>query len=154
MTKDNNELPGFRDKLQAAAELLEAIAADRGLLARVAEEESTRLLKAAGEISRPDARARRQLVKAATRRRKAERTERAESALNETGIRKLRRQSVFPRRWPGRAAPPTPPLRAPRTRSRTAISARPTTPSCTIFTTSSARPAPRLISASAPKRPT
>ena len=109
MTKNNNDLPGFRDKLHAAAELLEAIAADRGLLAGVAEEESTRLLKAAGEISRPDARARRQLVKAAIRRRKAARTERAESALNETGIRKLRRQSVFttpnvtpPLAWEGR----------------------------------------------------
>ena len=116
MTKDNNELPGFRDKLHAAAELLEAIAADRGLLARVAEEESTRLLKAAGEISRPDARARRQLVKAAIRRRKAARTKRAESALNETGIRKLRRQSVFttpnvtpPLAWEGRPSDAPPP---------------------------------------------
>ncbi len=116
MNDNKPGLPGFKEKLLAAAELLEAVAADRGLLAGVAEDESTRLLKAAGEISRPDARARRQLVKAATRRRKAARTERAESALNETGIRKLRRQSVFttpnvtpPLAWEGRPGELPPP---------------------------------------------
>ncbi|HOI42026.1 MAG TPA: SDR family oxidoreductase [Elusimicrobiales bacterium] len=83
------------DKIRAAAELLEAVTADRGLLAGVPDEESTRLLKAAGEVSRPDARSRRQMIKAVQRRRKAERLARAEGALAETGIRKLRRQTVF-----------------------------------------------------------
>lgn len=95
MSEKQADIDGFKERLRAAAELLEAVAGDRGLLAGVPEEESTRLLKAAGEISRPDARARRQLVKAVSRRRKAERTELAESALNQTGIRRLRRQSVF-----------------------------------------------------------
>ncbi len=106
----------FKERLLAAAELLEAVAGDRGLLAGVSEAESTRLLKAAGEVSRPDARARRQLVKAVSRRRKAERTELAESALNQTGIRKLRRQTVFttpnvhpPVGFDGQAAPEPPP---------------------------------------------
>jgi NAD(P)-dependent dehydrogenase (short-subunit alcohol dehydrogenase family) len=83
------------ERLQAAAELLESIASNRELLAGVSEAERTRLLSAAGRISRPDARARRQLVKASKRQRKAAKSERAESVLNQTGIRKLRRQTVF-----------------------------------------------------------
>jgi len=79
----------------AAAELLEAIARNRELLAHVPEAERTRLMKAAGQISRPDAVARRQLVKATKRHRKAGKSQRAEKALNQTGIRKLRRQTVF-----------------------------------------------------------
>ncbi len=82
-------------RLNAAAELLESIASNRELLAGVSEAERTRLLQAAGQISRPDARARRQLVKATKRQRKADRSQRAEKVLNQTGIRKLRRQTVF-----------------------------------------------------------
>ncbi len=83
------------ERLRAAAELLEAIVDDRALLARVSPEERTRLLKAAGQVSRPDGIERRQLVKASKRQRKATRVERAESVLNATGIRKLRREPVF-----------------------------------------------------------
>ncbi len=81
--------------MQAAAELLESITSNRELLAGVSEAERTRLLQAAGRISRPDALARRQLVKATKRQRKASKSQRAEDALNQTGIRKLRRQTVF-----------------------------------------------------------
>jgi NAD(P)-dependent dehydrogenase (short-subunit alcohol dehydrogenase family) len=87
--------PALGGKITAAAELLEAIARNRELLAGIPEAERMRLLQAAGEISRPDALARRQLVKATKRQRKAAKSERAEKALNETGIRKLRRQTVF-----------------------------------------------------------
>ena len=83
------------EQLKAAAELLEAIASNRELLAGVSEAERTRLLQAAGQISRPDALARRQLVKATKRQRKASKSQRAENALGKTGIRKLRRQTVF-----------------------------------------------------------
>ena len=83
------------ERWHAAAELLEAIARNRELLAHVPEAERTRLMKAAGQISRPDAVARRQLVKATKRQRKAGKSQRAEKALNQTGIRKLRRQTVF-----------------------------------------------------------
>jgi NAD(P)-dependent dehydrogenase (short-subunit alcohol dehydrogenase family) len=83
------------ERMQAAAELLESIAGNRELLAGVSEAERTRLLSAAGRISRPDAVARRQLVKATKRQRKASKSLRAENALNQTGIRKLRRQTVF-----------------------------------------------------------
>jgi NAD(P)-dependent dehydrogenase (short-subunit alcohol dehydrogenase family) len=83
------------ERMQAAAELLESIASNRELLAGVSEAERTRLLSAAGQISRPDAVARRQLVKATKRQRKASKSLRAENVLNQTGIRKLRRQTVF-----------------------------------------------------------
>jgi len=83
------------EQVRAAAELLEAITSDRGLLAGLPKEERKRLLTAAGQISRPDARARRQLLKVYRRERKTARTERAEGVLNQTGIRKLRRQTVF-----------------------------------------------------------
>jgi NAD(P)-dependent dehydrogenase (short-subunit alcohol dehydrogenase family) len=79
----------------AAAELLEAIAGDRSLLAGLTGDERNRLLSAAGLVSRPGAPARRQLLKTYQRQRKAAKTELAEGALNRTGIRKLRRQTVF-----------------------------------------------------------
>ncbi len=78
-----------------AAHLLEAIVNDRALLAHLDEAQRTRLLHAAGQVSRPDATARRRLVKATRNQRKSERTQRAESVLQETGIRKLRREEVF-----------------------------------------------------------
>ncbi|HNW43097.1 MAG TPA: SDR family oxidoreductase [Elusimicrobiales bacterium] len=88
-------LSTLAERLRAAVELLEAVAGDRGLLAGLPEPERRRLLSAAGQVSRPDARARRQQVKEAQRLRKTARTARAESALSQTGIRKLRRQTVF-----------------------------------------------------------
>ena len=83
------------ERLHTAVELLESIAGNRALLAEMSEEERTRLLSAAGRVSRPDAVDRRRLVKASKRRRKADKQQRAESVLQETGIRKLRRQTVF-----------------------------------------------------------
>jgi NAD(P)-dependent dehydrogenase (short-subunit alcohol dehydrogenase family) len=78
-----------------AIAVLEALAADRARLAALPEADRTRLLRAAGEVSRPDAIARRRLVKATRAQRKQERTQRAEAVLQETGIRKLRREEVF-----------------------------------------------------------
>ena len=83
------------DRVRAAAELLESIAEDRALLADVSEDDRNRLLRVAGQVSRPDAIRRRQLLKVTLRRRKAERVEREETVLAETGIRKLRREVVF-----------------------------------------------------------
>ncbi len=93
--KNKSNHASLKERMHAAAELLESIASNRELLAGVSEAERTRLLTAAGQISRPDARMRRQLVKASKRDRKAAKSERAESVLNQTGIRKLRRQTVF-----------------------------------------------------------
>ncbi len=83
------------ERLKAATELLEAVAHDRTLLAELAPPERARLLTAAGQIFSPDVHERRRLVKAVQRQRKADKLMRDEAVLAETGIRKLRRQSVF-----------------------------------------------------------
>jgi len=82
-------------QLKAAAELLEQAAANRALLAQLSVEDRSRLLKAAGDIYCPDVAQRRRLVKASSKQRKAEKQQRDDSRLNETGIRKLRREKVF-----------------------------------------------------------
>jgi NAD(P)-dependent dehydrogenase (short-subunit alcohol dehydrogenase family) len=82
-------------KIRAATELLEAFAENRALLAEVSEAERNRLLQAAGQVARPDARNRKQLWKVKQRKRKAERMQREESLLAQTGIRELRRRPVF-----------------------------------------------------------
>ena len=79
----------------AAAELLEQVAGNRALLAAMSVEDRTRLLKAAGDIYCPDVSQRRRLVKASARQRKAEKVDRDQSVLSETGIRALRRKPVF-----------------------------------------------------------
>jgi NAD(P)-dependent dehydrogenase (short-subunit alcohol dehydrogenase family) len=83
------------DRLRDAAELLESIASDRSLLAGLPEADRTRLLHAAGRVSRPDAVDRRRLVQATKRERKIAKANRAETVLSNTGIRKLRRETVF-----------------------------------------------------------
>ncbi len=65
------------------------------MLAQLSVEDRTRLLKAAGDIYCPDVRERRRLVKAQVRLHKADKLRRDQSKLNETGIRKLRREKVF-----------------------------------------------------------
>src|SRR5215203_1814319 len=83
------------ERLRSAADLLEAVAADRGLLARVPSQDRHRLLNAAGQVYVPDTAARRQLVKATIRQRKAAKIRREEGVLGRTGIRTLRRQTVL-----------------------------------------------------------
>ena len=92
MSADPNTLSA---QLKAAAEILEKAASNRALLAELSVEDRTRLLKAAGDIYCPDVVQRRRLVKASVKQRKAEKTSRDQSKLNETGIRKLRREKVF-----------------------------------------------------------
>ncbi len=83
------------ERLASAADLLESIASNRALLAEVSEEDRTRLLQAAGQVSRPDAVDRRRLRKAQIRQRDAAKLKRDQSVLNETGIRVLRKKPVF-----------------------------------------------------------
>jgi NAD(P)-dependent dehydrogenase (short-subunit alcohol dehydrogenase family) len=85
----------LHERVRAAADLLEQIAADRSLLVDVPETNRNRLLNAAGRVSRPDALGRRQLLKVVKRKKRAEKVQREESVLAATGIRKLRRQAVF-----------------------------------------------------------
>ena len=82
-------------QVQAAIDLLESIDANRGLLASLPSEEYQRLMHATRTVSDPDHRARRKLVKATSRLRKAARTQEAEQLLSSTGIRELRRKPVF-----------------------------------------------------------
>jgi NAD(P)-dependent dehydrogenase (short-subunit alcohol dehydrogenase family) len=94
-TKHHGVDTELQERIRTATELLETIVADRGLLARVTAEDRQRLIQAAGHIYAPDASARRRLVRAGVRRRKAEKIEREDRALDRTGIRSLRRQAVF-----------------------------------------------------------
>ena len=82
-------------RLNEAAEALEAIVRDRGLLGALTVEERTRLLSAAGQVYNPDIVQRRQWGKAVRRREKAAKADRDESVLAETGIRVLRERPVF-----------------------------------------------------------
>jgi len=83
------------DRLRAAAELLEQIAADRTLLSAVSGEERARLVQAAGQVYCPTPAERRRLVKANKRVRKNTKKAEDDAVLEETGIRKLRRKDVF-----------------------------------------------------------
>ncbi|HTE07025.1 MAG TPA: SDR family oxidoreductase [Planctomycetota bacterium] len=85
----------FLQRLRDATQLLESLAANRELLAGLPGETRTRLFRAAGQVARPDAVARRQAVKVGRRERRAAKVAREENVLQETGIRKLRRQPVF-----------------------------------------------------------
>jgi NAD(P)-dependent dehydrogenase (short-subunit alcohol dehydrogenase family) len=89
------EPPTLLERLQAATGVLEEIVADRALLADIPVEERNRFLQAAGRVSRPDVIDRRRLLKVSKRQRKAERVQREEAVLSDTGIRRLRRQPVF-----------------------------------------------------------
>ena len=83
------------ERVRAAAELLEAIDQDRGLLAQLPPEDRQRFLHATRVVSDPDPRARRRLVKASARLRKAAMAQEAEEMFHSTGIRELRRKPVF-----------------------------------------------------------
>jgi NAD(P)-dependent dehydrogenase (short-subunit alcohol dehydrogenase family) len=85
----------FLDRLRVTTQFLEAIVANRGLLAQASPDDQRQLLQAAGQVYAPDANARRQLVRASVRRRKAERVRREDQALDQTGIRTLRRRPVI-----------------------------------------------------------
>src|SRR4051812_1400487 len=83
------------ERLRAAAELLEQIAADRSLLDPLPAAERERLHLAIAEAYNPDPKARRQRLKAARRERSAAQIRREEGVLDGTGIRTLRRRPVF-----------------------------------------------------------
>jgi NAD(P)-dependent dehydrogenase (short-subunit alcohol dehydrogenase family) len=85
----------FGHRLRAVAEVLEAVVADRSLLASLPLHERTRLLNAAGDVYSPDVEARRRQIKAERRLHKAAKVRRDQGALDETGIRTLRSKPVF-----------------------------------------------------------
>jgi NAD(P)-dependent dehydrogenase (short-subunit alcohol dehydrogenase family) len=112
--------PAFLARLRAATALLEEVIADRSLLVGVPGDDQRRLLQAAGHVYSPDAIARRRLVRATIRDRKARKVRKEEQALESTGIRTLRRQPVYtspnvfpPVGFEQREAPDEPGLREP-----------------------------------------
>ena len=104
-TEKTSPLPPGKDQAQPldarvtdALALLEEIAVDRDRLLGIPADQRLRFLRAAGEVSRPDAVKRRQVIKATKRQKKVKRRERVaeiEAQLTESGIRRLRKQSVF-----------------------------------------------------------
>ncbi len=89
------KVPGLAARVEAAAEVLETIIADRKLLLDLPVEVRGRFLKAAGEVYCPEVSARKGLVKARNREHKAKKLTRDDAVLNETGIRALRSKPVF-----------------------------------------------------------
>jgi len=89
------ETGALTEKLRAAAELLEAVAADRTLMVGMSSEDRARLIQAAGLIYCPDVKERRRLTKANQRQRKSDKRDRDQAVLSETGIRELRRKPVY-----------------------------------------------------------
>ena len=85
----------FLERLRSATELLESIAFNRAILGRAPTLDRERLHRAIAEVYSPDPIVRRRMVRAAERERTAARTQRVDAALNETGIRALRRSPVF-----------------------------------------------------------
>ena len=83
------------EQLRAALHILEKAAANRSLLAELSPEEYSRLLKAAGEVFLPNPKEKRRFIKTRIRQRKAEKLQRQQQVLNQTGIRELRRRLVF-----------------------------------------------------------
>ena len=83
------------ERLRATTSMLESIAADRTLMDRLPEEDRERLHQAVARVYHPDPIQRRKRMKAAERERRAAGVRREETVLHRTGIRALRRQSVF-----------------------------------------------------------
>ncbi|MFZ4576923.1 MAG: SDR family NAD(P)-dependent oxidoreductase [Myxococcota bacterium] len=85
----------LHQRLLLATQLLEAIAADRGLLRSLSHDDKTRLINAAGDVFCPNLDVRRQRAKIRARQRKNERVSAEEAVLQDAGIRVLRSKPVF-----------------------------------------------------------
>jgi NAD(P)-dependent dehydrogenase (short-subunit alcohol dehydrogenase family) len=83
------------ERLRDATELLESIAADRGVLAAVPAAERARLLQAVALVYHPDRSERRRRAKITAKQRKAARVRETERARLDTRIRELRRKPIF-----------------------------------------------------------
>jgi NAD(P)-dependent dehydrogenase (short-subunit alcohol dehydrogenase family) len=83
------------DDLRRAGEVLEAVVADRSLLARLPQEERRRLLIAAGRAVHPDVEQKRRLVRALRKEKKRKIEAHDRSRVAKTGIRAARDAAVF-----------------------------------------------------------
>ncbi|HEU4407191.1 MAG TPA: SDR family oxidoreductase [Polyangiaceae bacterium] len=96
--------PFTADDVRRSTRLLEAIVADRGLLAAIPKEDQIALLNAAGRVASPDREAKSRLGKAMRRSEKAEQRARDRNARAATEIRTARQAPVFVAPPPRRAA--------------------------------------------------
>jgi NAD(P)-dependent dehydrogenase (short-subunit alcohol dehydrogenase family) len=94
-------------EIAAAVRVLARVAGDPALLAGVDAELRAALQRAAGELARPDLKARKKLQKALLKKEVEERKARDEAARRETGIRRLRAAPVFATPLPGLPPPGT-----------------------------------------------
>jgi len=90
----------IHDQIAEASDLLEAIIADRGLLADLDPELRKRFLMAAGRVSKPDKAARRKLARRHQYRKKVVRRDKDRALMSKASIRQLRDNPIFqtPRR--------------------------------------------------------
>jgi NAD(P)-dependent dehydrogenase (short-subunit alcohol dehydrogenase family) len=100
----------FLQRLRAAIAALETIGADWSLFDSLPAEDRERLHKAVATIHNPDRTARRKRQKEAKKARRLEAIRREEAVLHGTGIRELRRKTVFttPNVFPPGALPELP----------------------------------------------
>jgi len=84
-----------RERLREATTVMESIVRDRSLLNGLSPGERQRLLTAAGNVFCPDVKQRRRQTKVRQQQRKADKISRDQKVLSQTGIRKLRGQTVF-----------------------------------------------------------
>ena len=87
--------PALLERVRQTTEFLEWIDEERQLLALLPIEDRQRLHRAVAQLHNPDPIARRQKQKAAERARNEAQLQRAETLLQETGIRALRRKPVY-----------------------------------------------------------
>ena len=85
----------LKDQMQKAVLLLESVASDRSMLMALSEDYRVRLHKAAGEVFCPDVRQRRKLSKAIIKKRREEKLSKDQNQLNKSGIRSLRKKTVY-----------------------------------------------------------
>jgi NAD(P)-dependent dehydrogenase (short-subunit alcohol dehydrogenase family) len=83
------------DDVLRCTELLEAVASDRSLLIPLPEEARLDLLEAVGRVAMPERSAELRLAKAVRKHRAREKRARDKELRDQTGIREVRRQTVF-----------------------------------------------------------
>ncbi len=94
-TSEDTSDEALTARVRAATEMLERIGSDRGLLARIPDDDRKRLLSAVGVVFSPDIVARRRLRKESVKQQKASVVRHEDRVYADTGIRKLRKETVF-----------------------------------------------------------
>lgn len=96
------ESDALKARLHEAAQFLKKIADDRGLLAHADPADRRLLIQSAAAVFNPDSQQRRRLRKVTAKEAKRAAVKKEEEALDQTGIRALRRKPTFttPNAWP------------------------------------------------------